>query len=49
MPTKSSQKSPDLPPLLRTLRHVRIGLQELNLIAWFMLAFAALFGLKHWP
>jgi hypothetical protein len=34
-------------PILRTLRHVRIGLQELSLIALIVLAFAALFGLKH--
>ena len=38
--------SPELPAFLRTLRHVRIGLQELYLIALILLAFAALFGLK---
>jgi hypothetical protein len=39
--------SPELPPILRTLRYLRIGLQELYLIALIVLAFAALFGLKH--
>ena len=49
MTTKPSPESADLPPLLRHLRHVRIGLQELSLIVWLVLALLARFGLKHWP
>ena len=54
MPTKPSPKSPDLPPFLARLQLVRIGIQEIEWslkglfrIVLILLAFAAIFGLKH--
>lgn len=49
MPTKHSPKPTDLPPYLRHLRHARLALWEIYLIGLILLAFTALFGLKHWP